>query len=59
MTTLVNSVLSSVLVYHMTVFSLSKWAIKRIDKIRRNFMWNGSEDTRRGHCLINWCRVHS
>jgi hypothetical protein len=32
--TLVNSVLSSVVVYHMTVFSLSKWSIKKIDKIK-------------------------
>jgi hypothetical protein len=32
--TLVNSVLSSVVVYHMTMFSLSKWSIKKIDKIK-------------------------
>jgi hypothetical protein len=31
---LVNSVLSSTVLYHMTVFQLSKWAIKKIDKIR-------------------------
>jgi hypothetical protein len=31
--TLVNSVLSSVVLYHMTVFPLSKWMIKRIDRI--------------------------
>jgi hypothetical protein len=55
--TLVNSVLSSMVVYHMKVFSLSKWSIKKIDKIRRNFLWNGSEDTQRGHCLVNCQRV--
>jgi hypothetical protein len=33
--TLVNLVLSLVLVYHMTAFELSKWAIKKLDKIRR------------------------
>jgi hypothetical protein len=32
--TLVNSVLTSVALYHMTVFPLSKWAIRRVDKIR-------------------------
>jgi hypothetical protein len=54
--TLVNYVLSSVAIYHRSVFSLSKWAIKRIDRIRRNFLWKGSEDARGGHCMVNWQR---
>jgi hypothetical protein len=54
---LVNSVLSSDVLHHMTVFSLSKWAIKRIDKIRRQFLWRGAEEQRHGHCLVNWKRV--
>jgi hypothetical protein len=56
--TLINSVLSFVVTYHMIVFPLSKWAIKKIDKIRRNFLWHGSEDTRKGHCMVNWRRFH-
>jgi hypothetical protein len=52
---LVNSVLSSVVIYHISVFPLSKWAIKRID--RRNFLWRGLEDARGGHCMVNWQRV--
>jgi hypothetical protein len=36
--TLINSILSVVVIYHMTVFSLSKWVIKKIDRIRRNFL---------------------
>jgi hypothetical protein len=55
--TLVKSVLSSIVTYHMTVFPLSKWAIKRIDQIRRNLLWCGADDTRRGHCLVNWKQV--
>jgi hypothetical protein len=55
--TLVNSVLSSLVIYHMTLFPLSKWAIKRIDKIRRSFLWQGSEDAKSGQCLVNWKRV--
>jgi hypothetical protein len=35
---LVNSVLSSIVLYHMIVFTLSKWDIKKIDKIGRNFI---------------------
>jgi hypothetical protein len=52
--TLINSVLSSIVLYHMTVFTLSKWAIKKIDKIGRNFLWHGSENARGGRCLVNW-----
>jgi len=36
--TLVNVVLSSIPTYHLTIFPLSKWAIKRIDKLRRSFL---------------------
>jgi hypothetical protein len=41
----------------MTVFPLSKWAIKKIDKIRPSFLWQGNEDVRGGHCLVNWKQV--
>ncbi|WVZ54663.1 hypothetical protein U9M48_005428, partial [Paspalum notatum var. saurae] len=54
---LVQTVLSAITTYHMTVFPLSKWAIKKIDKLRRNFLWKGSEEARGGHCLVNWLRV--
>jgi hypothetical protein len=55
--TLVNSVLSSIVLHHMTVFPLSKWAIKQIDKIMRNFLWTGSEKARGGNSLVNWKRI--
>jgi hypothetical protein len=55
--TLIKSVLTSVVIYHMTVFPLSKWAIKKIDKIRPSFLWQGNEDVRGGHCLVNWKQV--
>jgi hypothetical protein len=55
--TLINSVLSSVPVYHMTSFTLSMWAIKRIDRIRKNFLWVGSEEARAGKCWVNWRQV--
>jgi hypothetical protein len=35
---LVNSVLTTIVIYHMSVFTLSKWVIKRIDRIRQNFL---------------------
>jgi hypothetical protein len=35
---LVKSVLTSIVTYHITVFPLPKWLIKKIDKLRRNFL---------------------
>jgi hypothetical protein len=46
--------LSSIVLYHMTVFQLSKWAIKKIDKIKRQFLWHGPDEHQRGNCLVNW-----
>jgi hypothetical protein len=55
--TLIKSVLSSLVIYHMPVFPLSKWAIKKIDKIRRSLLWQGNEDAKGGHCLVKWKHV--
>ena len=55
--TLVTSVLSSMPTYHLTVFPLAAWAKKRIDKIRRSFLWKGEENANGGHCLVNWPSV--
>ena len=54
---LVRSVFSSIPTYHVTAFPLSKWAIKKINRIRRNFLWKGADETRSGNCLVNWRRV--
>jgi mannosylglycoprotein endo-beta-mannosidase len=49
---LINSVLTSVPTYFMTVFRLQKWAIKKIDKLRRNFLWKGMAEANGGHFLV-------
>ncbi|KAM0906298.1 hypothetical protein ACQ4PT_016861 [Festuca glaucescens] len=36
---LARSVLSSMVTYYLTIFILPKWVLRRIDKIRRNFIW--------------------
>jgi hypothetical protein len=55
--TLITSVLSAMPTYHLTVFPLAAWARKKIDRIRRSFLWKGDENANGGHCLVNWPTV--
>jgi hypothetical protein len=54
--TLVKAVLSAQPIYHLTIFPAQRWLLKRIDKLRRSFLWKGNspEFCSGGHCLINW-----
>jgi hypothetical protein len=54
--TLVKTVLSSLPIYHLTVFQVQKWLIKKIDRIRRSFLWRGetTDRTSGGYSLIYW-----
>lgn len=49
---LVISVMSAIPVYFMCCFFLPDWVIKRIDKLRRDFLWGKNEG--RGVSLMNW-----
>jgi hypothetical protein len=42
---------------YLTVFPLATWARKKIDKVRRSFLWKGEENANGGHCLVNWPTV--
>jgi hypothetical protein len=54
--TLVKTVLLAQPIYHMTVFLELKWLIRRIDRIRRSFLWRGETPDKvyGGHSLVNW-----
>lgn len=54
--TLVKIVLSSLPIYHLTVFQAQKWLLKKVDQIRRSFLWRGETPDKvcGGHSLINW-----
>ena len=51
---LLNTVLTSLPVYFLTVFNPKKWMIKKIDRIRRGFLWNGTSEAQGGQCLVAW-----
>jgi hypothetical protein len=54
--TLVKTVLSSQPIYHMTAFPKQKWLIRKIDQLRRSFLWRGETPDKvyGGHSLVNW-----
>jgi len=54
---LVNAVLTSIPVHFLSVFALKKWAIKKIDKVRRSFLWKGAANANGGHCLVRWAKT--
>lgn len=51
--TLINSTLSTIPTYLMSFYKFPKWAIKEMDKIRRNFFWANNQDGKGIH-TISW-----
>ncbi|KAJ4784621.1 RNA-directed DNA polymerase (reverse transcriptase)-related family protein [Rhynchospora pubera] len=51
---LINSCLSSLPTYFMSVFKLPLWVIKKIDAIRRSFLWHGSVAAKRKLIFVDW-----
>jgi hypothetical protein len=43
--------------YFLTVFILKKWAVKKIDKLRRSFLRRGAAEANGGHFLVRWAKV--
>ncbi|CAM0958627.1 unnamed protein product [Alopecurus aequalis] len=54
---LINSVLTSLTTYYLTIFAANPWAIKKMDKLRRNFLWKGDEEASGSSCLVSWKKV--
>jgi hypothetical protein len=54
---LLNSVLTAIPTYCLTAFTPKKWLIKKLDKLRRGFLWKGAETASGGHCLVRWANV--
>jgi hypothetical protein len=54
---LINSVLSQIPISFLPYFWAPVWFIKRVDKIRRAFLWRGKKDIVGGLCLVSWKQV--
>lgn len=52
--TLVNSVLSAIPTFWISIFRLPCWVIKNIDRIRRDFLWSGPDIDHPGCRLVCW-----
>ncbi|KAH0765964.1 hypothetical protein KY285_001835 [Solanum tuberosum] len=51
--TLIKSVLDSLPTYVMSLFPLPKKVLKKLDKLRRNFLWHGCKENN-GYNLVKW-----
>ncbi|WMV22162.1 hypothetical protein MTR67_015547 [Solanum verrucosum] len=51
--TLINSVLNALPTYMMSLFPIPARVIKKLDRIRRNFLWQGNNEKKRFH-LVKW-----
>lgn len=52
--TLINSIISLIPTYWMSVFHLPSWVMKELDGIYKDFLWKGPELGLKGFCLIAW-----
>lgn len=51
---LVDSVLTALPTYWMSIFKLPSWIIKKIDQIRRDYLWSGVDIDNPGCRLVSW-----
>lgn len=52
--TLVNSVLSAVPLYTLSVYKIPNTLVKQIDQIRCRFLWQGTDRNKKKYVLLNW-----
>ncbi|WMV32209.1 hypothetical protein MTR67_025594 [Solanum verrucosum] len=54
--TLINSVLDALPTYMLSIFHIPQSVVQRLDKIRRNFLWQGNKE-RKGFHLVKWKNI--
>jgi hypothetical protein len=55
-TVLINSSLSNTATHHMSMFLMPLTTIKRMDKVRRKFFWQGGQLKKKYH-LVKWNKI--
>jgi hypothetical protein len=53
-TTLAKATMSAIPTHMSIALCLSPWAVDTIDKLRRAFVWSGSESVGGGRCKVAW-----
>lgn len=56
-TTLIKAYMSNLPVYYMLLFRMKNVMSERLDRIRRNLLWEGQSDKKKLH-LMKWGRGH-
>jgi hypothetical protein len=56
-TALVKATLSSIPIHTSITLCLSPWAIDMIDKLRRAFVWAGTDTVTGGRCKVAWVKT--
>jgi len=54
--TLINSVMDSIPTYHMSLFPIPAKVLEKLDRMRRNFLWEGNSKDHKFH-LVKWAKV--
>jgi len=48
-----NAALSTIPTYFLSYFLLPRWVERKIDSLRRNFLWKGTNNKGKGFSLVN------
>ncbi|WMV29386.1 hypothetical protein MTR67_022771, partial [Solanum verrucosum] len=54
--TLINSVMDSIPTYHMSLFPIPAKVLEKLNRMRRNFLWEGNSKDHNFH-LVKWAKV--
>ena len=52
--TLVKAVLTSIVIYYITVLEVPMEVLMKVDSIRRAFLWAACDKVTGGKCKVNW-----